>query len=88
MADAPAAAQYRVQSARLGSMLNSARLRRGWRLREAARLLGLSSAYLHDVEAGLCRPSRAVAELLAEALQLDDTERAQLIPVGTAPRAA
>jgi transcriptional regulator with XRE-family HTH domain len=81
-------AQYRARSVALGSMLNSARLRRGWRLSEAARRLGLSSSYLLDVEAGVCRPSGAVAELLAEAFQLDDIERAQLLHINPSLRVA
>ncbi|MBV9024215.1 MAG: helix-turn-helix transcriptional regulator [Streptomycetaceae bacterium] len=88
MGDVSAMGQYRAQSVMLGSMLNSARLRRGWRLGEAARLLGVSSSYLLDVEAGVCRPSRAVAELLAEAFQLNDTERAQLLHINPSLHAA
>jgi transcriptional regulator with XRE-family HTH domain len=68
----------RIPAAGLGPMLNAARLRRGWRLREAARLLGLTASYLVEVESGLCRPSRAVAELLADGLQLNEVERAHL----------
>lgn len=59
-------------------MLNAARLPRGWQLGEAARLPCLPTSCLLDVEAGLCRPSRAVAEPLAGGLQLNDAERAQL----------
>lgn len=79
MGDVLAIQQDRISPAGLGTMLNTARLRRGWRLREAARLLGLPASYLLDVEAGLSRPSRAVAELLADGLQLDDAERAHLL---------
>jgi transcriptional regulator with XRE-family HTH domain len=88
MGDVSAIGQYRAQSVELGSMLNSARSRRGWRLGDAARRLGLSSSYLLDVEAGVCRPSRAVAELLAEAFQLNDIERAQLLHANPSLRAA
>ncbi|WP_078972877.1 helix-turn-helix domain-containing protein [Streptomyces sp. MMG1533] len=82
MGDVLAVQPGRIPAVGLGPMLNAARLRRGWRLREAARPLGLSASYLLDVEAGLCRPSRAVAELLADGLQLNDTARAQLFACG------
>ena len=78
MGDVLAVQPGRIPAVGLGPMLNAARLRRGWRLREAARLLGLPASYLLDVEAGLCQPSRAVAELLADGLRLNEAERASL----------
>ncbi|WP_405894536.1 helix-turn-helix domain-containing protein [Streptomyces sp. NBC_00104] len=63
MGDVLAVQPGRIPAVGLGPMLNAARLRRGWRLREAARPLGLSASYLHDAEAGPCRPSRDVADL-------------------------
>ncbi|ATW49009.1 helix-turn-helix domain-containing protein [Streptomyces peucetius] len=82
MGDVLAVQPGRIPAVGLGPMLNAARLRRGWRLREAARPLGLSASYLLDVEAGPCRPSRAVAELLADGLQLNDAARAHLFACG------
>ncbi|MEU4492968.1 helix-turn-helix transcriptional regulator [Streptomyces sp. NPDC023998] len=82
MGDLLAVQPGRIPAVGLGPMLNAARLRRGWRLREAARPLGLSASYLLDVEAGPCRPSRAVADLLADGLQLNDPARAHLFACG------
>lgn len=62
----------------LGGMLAAARMRRGWRRREAARILGLAPSYLFNLEAGLRCPSVTVARRLAEGLGLDGPERAQL----------
>lgn len=63
----------------LGPMLGAARLRAGYRLREAARLLGLDSGYLVKLEAGQRCPSRTVALQLADAFQLVPEEREQLL---------
>jgi hypothetical protein len=56
-------------------MPNSARFRRGWRLRESR--TAARPARFPPVRRGsrLCRPSRAVAELLADGPRLDDAER-------------
>ncbi|TKA13189.1 helix-turn-helix domain-containing protein [Actinacidiphila oryziradicis] len=69
----------RTPPAGLGPMLGAARMRRGWRMREAARLLELSPSYLFDLEAGRRCPSVTVARQLADGLGLDETERAQLL---------
>ncbi len=69
-------------------MLGRARLRAGYRLREAARLAGLNPSYLFKLESSQRVPSRTVAEILAEVLRLDEAERAQLFAaaVGDAGR--
>lgn len=59
-------------------MLSAARLRRGLRLREAARALGISASYLAHLEASRRCPSRTIASILADGLGLTDAERAQL----------
>ncbi len=82
MGDVLAVQPGRMPAVGLGPILNAARFRRGRRLREVARPLGLSASHLLDVEAGLCRPSRAVAELLADGLQLNDAARAHLFACG------
>jgi transcriptional regulator with XRE-family HTH domain len=67
-----------VPPAELGPMLGTARMRAGYRLREAARVLGLSPSYLVCLEASTRCPSRTVARILADGLALDDDERALL----------
>lgn len=62
-------------------MLGAARMRRGLRLREAARLASLNPSYLLKLETGQRVPSRTVAGILADVLQLDDIEREQLLAV-------
>lgn len=68
----------RTPPAGLGSMLGAARLRAGFRLREFARLVGLSHVYVIHLEAGVRCPSVTVARRLAEALALTEGERALL----------
>lgn len=65
----------------LGPLLAAARMRAGYRLREAARLAGIPHPYLMRLEAGLRTPSRSVATVLAEVFSLDEDERAQLLAV-------
>lgn len=69
----------RIPPTWLGPMLNAARLRTGLPGREAARLLGVSSSYLFNLEAGLRVPSTTVAIRLADGLGLSDDERALLL---------
>jgi transcriptional regulator with XRE-family HTH domain len=65
----------------VGRSLLDARLRAGLRLREAARIVGISHTHLFRLEACMRVPSRTVAWLLAEALGLTDAERARLLEV-------
>lgn len=67
--------ERRTPPAGLGELLNRARLRAGYRLRECARQLGISPGYLVDLEAGRRCPSRTVAQLLADGLALTEEER-------------
>lgn len=69
----------RIPPAGLGPMLGEARLRCGFRLREFARMVGLSPSYVVGLEAGLRCPSRSVAERLADALDLTAEERVLLL---------
>ncbi len=59
-------------------MLGAARLRAGLRLREAARLAGISHSHLIRLETGKRVPSVTVAAAIADALRLDDAERTEL----------
>ena len=68
----------------LGSMLAEARMRCGWRGREAARLLGISRSQLVGLEAGLRSPDAALAERLAEGLALTPDESSLLLAAATA----
>ncbi|WP_042427552.1 helix-turn-helix domain-containing protein [Streptacidiphilus anmyonensis] len=68
----------RTPPAGLGPLLNRARLRAGYRLREAERLLAVSHPYLLRLESGERVPSRAVASRIAALFVLDDDERAKL----------
>ena len=60
-------------------MLADARLRCGWRRKEAARILGVSPSYLFNLEAGRRCPSVTVARRLADGLALSESERALLL---------
>jgi transcriptional regulator with XRE-family HTH domain len=60
-------------------MLGTARMRAGYRLREAARLIGIGHEYLLRLETGQRVPSRSVATTIADVLGLDDIERAELL---------
>ncbi|MDI5964815.1 helix-turn-helix domain-containing protein [Streptantibioticus silvisoli] len=62
-----------------GAVLNAARHRAGWSLREASRRLGLSYSYVRALEAGERCPSVTVARTLADVLGLDDNERDRLL---------
>ncbi|TKA11751.1 helix-turn-helix domain-containing protein [Actinacidiphila oryziradicis] len=68
----------------LGVMLGAARMRAGYRLREAARLAGIGHEYLLRLETGQRTPSRSVATVLADVLELDDAERAELLALALA----
>lgn len=58
--------------------LKSARAATGLGLREAARAIGITSSYLHALEAGRRCPSRTVAERIAAALVVDEAARVVL----------
>jgi transcriptional regulator with XRE-family HTH domain len=70
--------QRRTPPSGLGQMLRSARTRRGLGQGEAGRLAGLSQGYLSNLERGQRSPSMAVAEALANVLQLSLPECQQL----------
>jgi hypothetical protein len=70
--------ERRIPPAQLGVMLGNARLRRGYRLREAARIGGISAAHLCLLETGQRTPSRTMADVLVELLDLTDDEQEQL----------
>lgn len=70
-----------VPPAEVSQMLARARMRRGWRLREAAARLGISAGYLSRLECGQRAPSVRMARRLAEGLRLTDAERAELYAV-------
>lgn len=76
--ESPAVRVRRTPPPELGPMLNAARLRAGYGLREAARVLGITPGYLVHLEAGRRCPSRTVALSLADGLALTGGERAQL----------
>lgn len=69
----------RTPPATFGPALRQARERAGLGLREAARLAGTSHGYLIGLEAGTRCPSVTMAGRLADALGLDDAERAVLL---------
>ena len=71
--------ERRTMPADVGRLLQDARLRCGLRLREAARVVGISHSHLVRLEACLRVPSRTVAILLADALALTEAERARLM---------
>lgn len=69
----------RTPPAELGATINRARLRAGYRLREAERLLAVSHPYLLRLESGERVPSKAVASRLVALFVMDDDERAELL---------
>ncbi len=71
--------QRRTMPVEVGVMLAEARMRPGWRRKEAARILGIAPTYLFNLEAGLRCPSVTVARHLAEGLRLTDAEHAVLL---------
>jgi transcriptional regulator with XRE-family HTH domain len=73
--------ERRTIPADVGRMLLDARLRAGLRLREGARVVGISHTHLFRLEACVRAPSRTVAGLLADALALTDAERVRLLEV-------
>ena len=80
--------QRRIPPPGLGEMLSQARMRAGWRRREAARILGVSPTYLFNLEAGLRAPSRTMAQILVDGLYLGDEERALLLDAAVADAGA
>lgn len=75
---APAVRVRRTPPPELGVMLAAARMRRGLRGREAARLGGISASHLCLLESGQRTPSRAMAKVLVELLGLTAEEQEQL----------
>ena len=71
----------RTPPADVGPMILAARERAGLRQVDAARAVGISAPYMRQLETGQRVPSRTVARTLADALALDDTERARLLAV-------
>ncbi|MFE3110634.1 helix-turn-helix domain-containing protein [Kitasatospora indigofera] len=65
----------RIPPAELGAALRAARVRAGHRVRETARLAGVSASYLSALRRGLRCPSVPMAEVLARVLPLLDHER-------------
>lgn len=78
MAESTVHRERRVPPARLGELLAAARLRKGWRCREAERKLSIAVGYLAKLEMGARCPSPAMAEHLARGLELTNAEREQL----------
>lgn len=58
----------------LGELVRTARMRRGWRLREAAREMRISAGYLSRIEMGLRCPSTVTAQRLAQHLPFTEGE--------------
>lgn len=71
--------ERRTMPADVGRTLQDARLRAGLRLREAARVVGISHSHLFRLEACMRVPSLTVAIMLADALALTDDERTRLL---------
>lgn len=68
--------QRRTPSPELSATLRSARQRATLTLRQVAERAGITESYLCHLESGDRCPSRTIAGRLAEALALDDEERA------------
>jgi transcriptional regulator with XRE-family HTH domain len=62
----------------LGPALKARRLAAGLGLRECARRVGIAPGYLGDLESSRSCPSTAVAEALADVLNLAEASRALL----------
>jgi transcriptional regulator with XRE-family HTH domain len=71
--------ERRTMPADVGRTLQDARLRAGLRLREAARVVGISHSHLFRLEACMRVPSLTVAIMLADTLALTDAERTRLL---------
>ncbi|WP_034090157.1 helix-turn-helix domain-containing protein [Streptacidiphilus albus] len=71
--------QRRTMPAEIGVMLAAARIRCGWRRKEAARILGIAPTFLFNLEAGLRCPSVTSARQLAAGLALSEAERTALL---------
>lgn len=71
----------RILPAGTGVMLREARHRSGQSAREAAQCAGIGMPYLRDIESGRRCPSTAVAQALADVLELTASERADLAAV-------
>ncbi len=68
----------RIPPPELGPLLRAARLRAGLGLRETARRVEISHPYLLRLESGERCPSQAIADALAEVLDLPAAEAAIL----------
>lgn len=77
--------------AELGNFIKEKRDALGKTMREMAKALDLSTAYISDIEKGNRKPSDAVLDKIADFLQLENTERSNLYDLaaeekgGTAP---
>lgn len=71
--------QRRTPRPDLSQSLRRARERAGLTLRSVAAAAGITAAYLSNLEGGRRCPSRTVAERLADALPLNDVERAAVL---------
>jgi predicted ATPase/DNA-binding XRE family transcriptional regulator len=81
--------QSRTETAdTFGDLLRSHRQRRGLTQQECAHAAGLGVRTLRDLENGRARPRRATAGLLAAALDLHGTARAEFLTAGRRPVAA
>lgn len=74
----PTVRKRRTPPRTLGPVPAAARLQRGLRGRETARLAEVDAGYLVRLESGQRVPSRVVAEKLAAVLELDEAELEQL----------
>lgn len=70
--------ERRIPPPGLGELVRTARMRHGWRLREAARIMQISASYLCRIETGERCPSTVVAHRLAEMLPMTESERTEL----------
>jgi len=77
----PGVRQRRTMPTEVGVMLAEARMRCGWRRKEAARILGIAPTYLFNLEIGSRCPSVTKATQLAAGLALTEAERAVLLAV-------
>lgn len=76
---------YELLPPDLAHALRLARLRQGLSLREAARLVGISTGYLSRLERGLRAPRNRVALALTVALDLEDYLAATLLEEAASP---
>ncbi len=73
--------QRRTMPAEVGQMISSARMRAGFRGREAARLIGISPGFLVNLEVGRRVPSRTMVGRLDGVFTFTPEELAGLLTV-------